>query len=75
MNKNRFSKKFDFLDASFCTTDPSSLNFPKDKEIYYIPNPVDKSFERLHNYKFTFNCINSIVNINLIYSNLMDLGI
>jgi glycosyltransferase involved in cell wall biosynthesis len=52
-NKKRFLDKINIVDASFCTTDPSSLNFPKDKEIYYIPNPVDKSFERLHNYKFT----------------------
>jgi glycosyltransferase involved in cell wall biosynthesis len=52
-NRKRFLDKINIVDASFCTTDPSSLNFPKDKEIYYIPNPVDKSFERLHNYKFT----------------------
>tara|TARA_B110000037_G_scaffold41553_1_gene51385 strand:+ start:6 stop:662 length:657 start_codon:yes stop_codon:yes gene_type:complete len=39
------------MDASFCTTDPSILKFPKKKAIYYIPNPVDESFEKLDNYK------------------------
>jgi len=40
------------MDANFCTTDPSVLKFPKKKPIYYIPNPVDQSFEKLKNYKF-----------------------
>ena len=50
-NKKRFLDKIDIMDASFCTTDPSSLNLPKDKNIYYMPNPVDASFEKLHNYE------------------------
>ena len=50
-NKKRFLNKIDIMDASFCTTDPSILKFPKKKAIYYIPNPVDESFEKLDNYK------------------------
>jgi glycosyltransferase involved in cell wall biosynthesis len=50
-NKKRFLKKIDIMDASFCTTDPDVLKFPKKNLIYYIPNPVDKSFETLNNYK------------------------
>ena len=52
INKKRFLDKMNIMDASFCTTDPKSLNFPKDKEIYYMPNPVDESFEKLKNYKY-----------------------
>ena len=50
-NKKRFLNKIDIMDASFCTTDPDVLKFPKKKAIYYIPNPVDESFEKLNNYK------------------------
>jgi len=50
-NKKRFLDKLDVMDASFCTTSPKILKFPKDKFIYFIPNPVDKSFEVLKNYK------------------------
>ena len=50
-NKKRFLDKLDIMDANFCTTDPSVLKFPKKKPIYYIPNPVDQSFEKLKNYK------------------------
>ena len=50
-NKKRFLDKIDIMDASFCTTDPISLGLPRDKNIYYMPNPVDASFEKLHNYK------------------------
>jgi len=51
VNKKRFLSKIDLIDVSFCTTDPKSLNMPIDRNIYYLPNPVDTSFERLHNYK------------------------
>ena len=51
-NKKRFLDKLDIMDANFCTTDPSFLKFPKKKPIYYIPNPVDQSFEKLNNSKF-----------------------
>jgi len=52
-NKKRFLDKINVMDASFCTTDPTSLSLPKDKNIFYMPNPVDESFERLHNYKYS----------------------
>jgi glycosyltransferase involved in cell wall biosynthesis len=50
-NKKRFLDKINIMDASFCTTEPKSLNFKKDYPIYFIPNPVDESFEKLHNYR------------------------
>jgi len=53
INKKRFLSKIDLFDVSFCTTDPMSLNMPVNKNIFYLPNPVDTSFERLHNYKKT----------------------
>jgi glycosyltransferase involved in cell wall biosynthesis len=53
-NKKRFLDKIKIMDASFCTTDPGSLNFDKHDPIYYIPNPVDESFEKLHNYKKSY---------------------
>ena len=51
VNKKRFLNKINFIDTSFCTTDPKSLNLPIQKNIFYLPNPVDSSFEKLHNYK------------------------
>ena len=50
-NKKRFLKNIDIMDSNFCTTDPSSLKHSKKYPIYYLPNPVDKSFETLKNYK------------------------
>ena len=50
-NKSRFLKKIDIMDSNFCTTDPTSLKHSKKYPIYYLPNPVDKSFETLKNYK------------------------
>ena len=50
-NKKRFIDKIDIMDVSFCTTDPYSLNFKNKHRIYYLPNPVDESFETLENYK------------------------
>ena len=50
-NKKRFLDKISIMDASFCTTEPKSLNFKNNYPIYFMPNPVDKSFEILHNYK------------------------
>ena len=50
-NKRRFLDKIDLMDISFCTTDPTSLNFNKKHNIFYMPNPVDESFETLENYK------------------------
>ena len=54
MNKNRFSKKFKYLDASFCTTHPSSIKSFNKKNVLFIPNPVDKTFENLNIYKRKF---------------------
>jgi len=51
LNKKRFLDKLDVMDASFCTTNPDILKFPKNKLIYFMPNPVDESFEVLKNYK------------------------
>ena len=53
-NKKRFLDKIDLMDASFCTTDPKSLNLNKKHNVYLMPNPVDQSFERLENYKNKF---------------------
>ena len=50
-NKKRFLDKIDMMDASFCTTEPKSLNLPSKFKVFYIPNPVDESFEKLENYK------------------------
>ncbi len=50
-NKKRFLDKIDMMDASFCTTEPKSLNIPNKYKVFYIPNPVDESFEKLENYK------------------------
>ena len=38
------------MDASFCTSDPKSLKFKKNTPLFYLPNPVDKSFEKLKNF-------------------------
>ena len=53
-NKKRFLDKIDLMDASFCTTDPKSLKLNKKYKVFYMPNPVDESFERLENYKNKF---------------------
>jgi len=50
-NKKRFLDKIDMMDASFCTTEPKSLNIPSKYKVYFMPNPVDESFEKLENYK------------------------
>ncbi len=48
-NLNRFEHKLDLMDANFCTSDPKGLKIKKEKPIYYFPNPVDESFEKLKN--------------------------
>ena len=53
-NKKRFLDKIELMDASFCTTDPKSLNINKKHKIYYLPNPVDESFETLKIIKVNF---------------------
>ena len=49
-NKERFIKKFDLMDANFCTTEPKSLKF-QNRNVYYMPNCVDQSLEKLKIYK------------------------
>lgn len=51
INLNRFKHKYDLMDANFCTSDPQNLKFKKTKPTFYLPNPVDESFERLKNYE------------------------
>ena len=51
-NKKRILKNIDFIDSTFITTEPSVLDF-KINNCYFIPNPVDKSFETLQNFKYT----------------------
>ena len=49
-NKNRLLKSEKFIDANFLTTDPKSIDFNLNNA-YFIPNPVDESFETLKNYE------------------------
>ena len=50
-NKKRILDKIDFIDSNFITTDPSVLKFlPQNKKNFFIPNPVDSSFETLNNF-------------------------
>ncbi len=53
-NKKRFLDKIDLMDSSFCTTDPKSLRINTKYNVYYLPNPVDHSFETLENYNNDF---------------------
>ena len=56
INKKRFMDKINIVDASFCTSDPKTIGFPKKHKVFYIPNPVDSSLEKLKNYnKKSFN--------------------
>ena len=50
-NLKRFKDKYDLMDVNFCTSDPKTLKLKKFKPIYYLPNPVDYSFEKLKNYE------------------------
>jgi len=50
-NKKRILDKADFIDSNFMTTSPNVLKFlPKNNDNYFIPNPVDPSFETLNNF-------------------------
>ena len=49
-NSQRILDKNKIMDATFLTTDPSSLNI-KLNNSYFIPNPCDHSFEILKNYE------------------------
>ena len=50
-NKRRILDKKNSIDANFLTTDPGSVNFEIENS-FFIPNPVDSSFETLENYKY-----------------------
>ena len=54
-NKSRILDKINVVDATFLTTSPDVLNFLKKKNSFFIPNPSDKSFEILENYKNSCN--------------------
>jgi len=55
-NKKRILDKIEYIDANFITTSPSVLKFlPSNINNYYIPNPVDTSFETLNNYNKACN--------------------
>ena len=49
-NRDRLISKSNFIDASFLTTDPKTLNF-NSPNTFFIPNPADESFEILNNYE------------------------
>ena len=50
-NKERILDKIDVVDATFLTTSPHVLPFLNQKNSFFIPNPSDKSFETLENFK------------------------
>ena len=54
-NKKRFLKKKDIVDGNFCTTHPSTLKSLNSNNVYFIPNPVDETFENLKIYKNKFS--------------------
>ena len=49
-NTRRIKDKIKYLDTTFLTTDPKSLSIDLPNS-YFMPNPSDKSFEVLENYK------------------------
>jgi len=51
INRSRFENKFPITDSNFCTTSPDVLKFKNNSNIFYIPNPVDSSFEKLRVYE------------------------
>ena len=53
-NKTRILEKIEFLDNTFLTTDPKSLNFNIPNS-HFIPNPCDHTFETLSNYNKSCN--------------------
>ena len=53
-NLKRFKHKLDLMDANFCTSDPKNLKIKNKNPIYYLPNPVDVSFEVLKNDQNSF---------------------
>ena len=52
LNQNRLLKYKSYIDHNFITTDPSVLDFTKNKNnFYYFPIPVDKNIEKLNIYE------------------------
>ena len=49
-NTKRIQDKIKYLDSTFLTTDPKALNINLPNS-YFMPNPSDKSFEILENFK------------------------
>ncbi len=49
INKKRFMRKLNLMNANFCTTHPSVLN-NINKKTHFIPNPVDEMFDNLKIY-------------------------
>ena len=54
-NKERILDKINVVDSTFLTTSPDVLSFLNNKNSFYIPNPSDKSFEILNNFKTSCN--------------------
>ena len=54
-NKDRILDKINAVDATFITTDPSSLSF-KIKNSFYMPNPCDASLDNLKNFNSDPQC-------------------
>ena len=51
INLRRFKDKINYLDASFCTTNPKELNINNLSKVQFMPNPVDVSLDRYDNSK------------------------
>ncbi len=51
INLKRFKDKINFLDESFCTTDPKQLSIKDLSKVKFMPNPVDPSLDRFDNSK------------------------
>jgi glycosyltransferase involved in cell wall biosynthesis len=54
INLSRFKNKFDLMDANFCSTNPEKPKISKIQTLYYLPNPVDHSLDKLENFKNKF---------------------
>ena len=49
VNLKRFKDKINYIDSSFCTTDPKELNIKNLSRVRFMPNPVDPSLDRFDN--------------------------
>ena len=49
VNLKRFKDKINYIDTSFCTTDPKELNLKNPSKVKFMPNPVDPSLDRYNN--------------------------